>query len=1257
MDQAKEELQKKSLQKAFQAATTSSHLDTMTAPAPILDTATESGSLIQLSTRSENLDDVVKIKKFLAWCHEYFRSTSSSSAPRLDDLASLVNWFQKKWNSATLTFQFSANNYWSFFDKAEIKFIPTFNIFTIADLPDGSNYQAAIGLTKQYLATQPGSAKQFCAQLIQVIINRIYTTPEYADHATRQTTLNQLYAFINHLINNPDFAFLKNGYNFLPYLTNLRDCLAIGGGHNKDLAKSIEYDRTALKKWLEKFCKHALVLIENIPLYMHFLIQPTVIPQNIVAGDLLMFNDYMEIFNGIKQKYVTKTRMDKIIAILKEIEKVIKKEIHSIGKISNEQLQELVKRKKINLMQAGFYFDYVLNHPSETNICHSQKNAKPYMLSADQYLRELVYDTDYWVKSDAGAIKLLLGLYVKPSSWRSAEVERQEYGLALLSQHILRPDKLLRAATDISREHIELLSNKYLELTERMLNPQFIRFNQELEQQGHLVIWQPGIFQQAIAYFKREDQQSCYQQYFSWIMKIHNARIQISLLYWHVKELIDVLNRYGEIDTRVVYGEFLEKLAQHTINTPLYIIHQSLDALSQNNSSSVKKKFTAQLTEFFPLQPSLLGRLSEGQHHAETWRSNQTFITSQKFFIDINIALKQLFILCGNISHYTTEAAITGLMDSAEKQEEFFQQVTARILSKTMAGIEQYVNEARIFHKQQASCWMEQLRSRGIKHAEIKHVKKPSPPAKKEEKETQDKSSSVMYKPQYLLPTMIENMLNITSAESTAQLQLIGVLKPIEKQEVLLLFLPEAIEFVRAQSKAILPSHKEKYQLINEVLLETQKGFPVTHIVHPILIGIIDKIAILYSQDAKMAFNESSRTRIIEELVALEKLCRTELTAHKGDPSAIPHQTAVATRDFTVCPAYPSVTREDKQHLASSPLTLFSPCTLQDEQIHSKLTALRGSAGIFAITEQQFARYAQLAQKIQSDRSNIREANILALSIENFLRELNPTRRLRALEITRDQVLRLKNSLKLIQTLLQEDNIYLTQSFPVVMAVIAPAISDLEDYAIGLKAGKKPQLAIAGLIKMLSNLHKNYLNADKVIKIHSIYHLQEERGEFIRQVIHTLYHRICAERHLIPEAENSVYIRHLLRKIFTSFITDCSQHPKRQMHLQITHTAKLQKYFNMNVVPTSHPRSKLNSYILKSLNEPSTVNESTALHILFALNRMQKIDLIISTLPKGKTLEEEFNIGYDKFKAEVAFILNTLDLDEIPPILTPLKIS
>lgn len=621
--------------------------------------------------------DGEKLELILIHCYQCLIDASDKPS-----IVKVCTWFQTQ---KQLKITFSAPQFAGLV-PAKLSFTPTYTfnqenlLPVLKEVPDikvPSSIKAIANDYSRKKGTWP--VKLACLQVISTLTDQIYSNVENVNIVKRKEQLKQLETFVRQLQDKTEFAFLKQGKRFKSFLENSHQLLCSGLEEiDKITQKPLQID-----KWLAAYYLHATELVNQLIPYSDHLLQDIEISE---SSHQVLTTTVYEIYRNIAKKSTTiSLSLDRAKAIHSVLERtiaIIQKEGLGNQPLSLTSLKELVAAKKLTLVEAGFYYDYILNSPDSWQALSNVLSGKaPYHLTADQFLRELIYGfRELKAYKNDEVLKAALMMY-KHKTGDSAE-----YGLAMLRCRVLNPKNLLDEALHLKQQSQQQdKATLYLNLAKQAFNPILIDLATDTEK--HIAIWRPGIiatFENLAGFNPSTGGIKHYLPYAKTVLSLVSIYPQLSAYVWFTKSLEWATRGMGNDTIVVIYRDFLQSLSQHTLQTILPIISHVLLEMDASNKSSLRNRLRAEAKEY---------KAHESIQH---WQHQQASIEQKPFYRDLLRSLWMLKNICKGLDKYVCDANIlAGIKENQNLAEMLI--LACDSTDKSLPDAKQQMTSAKLF--------------------------------------------------------------------------------------------------------------------------------------------------------------------------------------------------------------------------------------------------------------------------------------------------------------------------------------------------------------------------------------------------------------------------------------------------------------------------------------------------------------------------------------------------------------------------------
>ncbi|HVV69732.1 MAG TPA: hypothetical protein VHE99_12005 [Gammaproteobacteria bacterium] len=609
-------------------------------------------------------------EKILLCCYQCLNNNNNFL-----DIQKLCDWFHTHWN---ITIGFEKASFYTLF-PANIHFKPTFNphIFTASSaFPDSKlpgemkEFAHEYAEMKNLLGSSPSTLKRACLLLIAILIDRIYSNTKYMDIRERNIILDRVLNFLQMLQRSQGFYFLREGTHFKQYLqpaiTTLTDGL--------DEVKSIINQPKQIPTWLRDYLEHAKNIIDGLPLYTHYMLQGTDIKIASIKYALEeIYKKYISILSG-EERTISLTRLKEVKQTVGQASLIIKTNTEKEKvQLAIEDIRKLITDKKISLSQAGFYIDYILNQPQGMSHLEQATQGKiTFFLSADQFLRELIYNPGFCqaIFTDV-IVKEGLDYYCKLTTNK----DMLECSLTLLRQHVLRTDKTIKSAAEDKKQQGNPI--QFLELAERALKPQLIDFS--FESNAYLTAWAPGVFSVFQKESKKTTVQTASREYFNLLCLLTAVNQELAAYSWFIQTLEKACFSSGSLQVTILHRKFLINLSQRTLD-PLQMVKKALFEFRNPRRESAKEILVAEATRI-------------NKPLSNKWASIGLEVAKKEFFIKMISSISELDYVCRSLDDYVNDTVIQRHI----KQTAEIDRMLEMAASITMPDVEEYMRSARQF--------------------------------------------------------------------------------------------------------------------------------------------------------------------------------------------------------------------------------------------------------------------------------------------------------------------------------------------------------------------------------------------------------------------------------------------------------------------------------------------------------------------------------------------------------------------------------
>jgi hypothetical protein len=676
-------IKKEALSKAGSAAIqTSASFASTQSSNEAMPTITESKGLrsespITLSYGRVFQGDGEKFELILLYCYQCLIDASDKPS-----IVQVCNWFQThKHLKITFTSPQLAGVV-----PAKISFTPTYTfnqeslLPILKDVPDIKVPTNIKAIANDY-SNKKGSwpVKLACLQLIAALTDQIYSNIDNFSTIKRKEQLNRLETFVRHLQDKTEFSFLVGqGKRFKSFLDNCNQTLRAGLDDIEKIAKK----PLQIDKWLAAYYMHATELLDQLIPYSDHLLQDIEISES--SHQVLTMNVYEIYKNIVKKSAAINLSLDRaksIHSILERTIAIIKKEGLGSQSISLTSLKELVAAKKLNLVEAGFYYDYVLNSPDSWPALLSALSGKtPYHLTADQFLRELIYGfRELKAFKNNEVLKAALAMYKHKTG------DRAEYALAMLRCRVLNPKNLFDEALYLKQQSQQDKAAFYLHLAKQAFSPILIDLANDPDK--HIAVWLPGViatFNNLTGFSRGTGSTTQYLAYAKTVLSLISIYPQLSAYAWFTKSLEWATRGMGNDTIAVIYRDFLQSLSQHTLETILPIISHVLLEMDATNGSSLRNKLRTEAQEY---------KASESIRH---WQHQQAGIEQKPFYRDLLRSLWMLKNICKSLEKYVCDANIlAGIKENQSLAEMLI--LACDPVDKSLPDAKQQMTTAKVF--------------------------------------------------------------------------------------------------------------------------------------------------------------------------------------------------------------------------------------------------------------------------------------------------------------------------------------------------------------------------------------------------------------------------------------------------------------------------------------------------------------------------------------------------------------------------------
>lgn len=571
---------------------------------------------------------------------------------------------------------------------AKICFIPTFAfnqeslLPIIKEYPDNGVPTAIKSFANDYAKNKKAwPVKVACMQLIASLADRIYSNMANIDTVKRKEELTRLLSFVNSLQDKTDiFYFLvPQGKSFKSFLHNCKQTIQNGMRDIEKLTKK----PLRIEKWLSAYHHYATELLDQLIPYSDYLSQDVVISESshkVLSTNI--FTYYKDILTGTTVITLSANRIKTILGIVEKAITLIHKEGFNKQPATLTDLKSLINAKKISLLEAGFYYEYFLNSPESRQALKSALSGQtPYKLTADQFLRELIYGfKELRILKDDEVLKAALTIY------KTKINDRAEYALVMLRCRVLNPKNLLDEALYLkqqSQHHDK--AEYYLNLAKQAFNPVIIDLSTDTGR--HIDTWRPGVIAtfKSIAEFKgNAEQTSSYLDYAKIVFSLTSVYSQLSAYAWFTKSLEWAVKGLGNDTIVVIYREFLESLSKHTLEVVLPIVSRALLEMDATRISSLRNRLKSEAAEY-KSNPSI-----------QRWQNQQAEIEQKPFYRSLLRSLLMLKNICKELEKYVSEPIILAGIREDQNLTEMLASACDSI-DKSLPDAKQQLTAAKVF--------------------------------------------------------------------------------------------------------------------------------------------------------------------------------------------------------------------------------------------------------------------------------------------------------------------------------------------------------------------------------------------------------------------------------------------------------------------------------------------------------------------------------------------------------------------------------
>lgn len=623
--------------------------------------------------------DGEKFELILLCCYQHL--INSTDKPSIQQLCTWFNTHQSI-NVKFTTIQLAG------LVPAKICFIPTFAfnqeslLPIIKEYPDNGVPTAIKSFANDYAKNKKAwPVKVACMQLIASLADRIYSNMANIDTVKRKEELTRLLSFVNSLQDKTDiFYFLvPQGKSFKSFLHNCKQTIQNGMRDIEKLTKK----PLRIEKWLSAYHHYATELLDQLIPYSDYLSQDVVISESshkVLSTNI--FTYYKDILTGTTVITLSANRIKTILGIVEKAITLIHNEGFNKQPATLTDLKSLINAKKISLLEAGFYYEYFLNSPESRQALKSALSGQtPYKLTADQFLRELIYGfKELRILKDDEVLKAALTIY------KTKINDRAEYALVMLRCRVLNPKNLLDEALYLkqqSQHHDK--AEYYLNLAKQAFNPVIIDLSTDTGR--HIDTWRPGVIAtfKSIAEFKgNAEQTSSYLDYAKIVFSLTSVYSQLSAYAWFTKSLEWAVKGLGNDTIVVIYREFLESLSKHTLEVVLPIVSRALLEMDATRISSLRNRLKSEAAEY-KSNPSI-----------QRWQNQQAEIEQKPFYRSLLRSLLMLKNICKELEKYVSEPIILAGIREDQNLTEMLASACDSI-DKSLPDAKQQLTAAKVF--------------------------------------------------------------------------------------------------------------------------------------------------------------------------------------------------------------------------------------------------------------------------------------------------------------------------------------------------------------------------------------------------------------------------------------------------------------------------------------------------------------------------------------------------------------------------------
>lgn len=453
------------------------------------------------------------------------------------------------------------------------------------------------------------SLKKACALLIAVLINRIYSQERYQLIQVRREALNRINDFLTSLTSEEFCAHFDDDSTFTLFLSQT---------HEKIISALITIDKQQdkhpnIETWLVNYCKQNIRVVDNLPLVLQHIIHPPELSSNFILILDKIFDFYCRILEGSKVIRISTSRVKEVREIVQLARLKIQLQTNILNP-TDKDLRDCIQKKVVSLLEAGFLRDYPMEDLEE-----AYSKEEGFVLSADQFLREMIYNPKLSIQSE---LRAPISRFFFPD----------EFSLILFRQQVLSPGKLFKKATE-QVPSIQL----YLDIAKSVVSPELL--DEASYSRNFLNFWRnKGIFElfsSAESLFVQQQRRDLLY------ISCHLMRISNRLAYFYslAKELLWLLKEDETVAVTLIYSKVLGILSSSTQKELRYFQQRCADLVNnQRLLESIAKRFDG---------------LSE-----KNWLKTQFKLKKQIFYLDLFNGLKELSHVCQHLKDSIAGSAI-----------------------------------------------------------------------------------------------------------------------------------------------------------------------------------------------------------------------------------------------------------------------------------------------------------------------------------------------------------------------------------------------------------------------------------------------------------------------------------------------------------------------------------------------------------------------------------------------------------------------